>query len=110
MLAKLGKCEIRKEVGRGSMGAALRGVRLLHRSTCRCIVMELVHDGTILKEHCRAENLFLINQAAEIFFKCAKAAKSRYRTGLDVAFELGMLFIHHRGARFGITNFERDQD
>ena len=111
MPAKLGKYEIRKEVGRGSMGAVFEaydlyidrlvavkvaladalkdeesGVRFrkmffneAHTVGCcdiraswiysmpgwmriQCyIVMELVHDGTTLKEHCRAENLFSIN-------------------------------------------------
>lgn len=72
--------------------------------------MELVHDGIILKEHSRAENLFPINRAAEIFVKCAKAPGSRYRTGLDIASKLDMRFTRHRGARFRITKFGRYQD
>ena len=132
MPAKLGKYEIRKEVGRGSMGAVFEaydpyidrlvavkvaladalkdkesGVRfrkmffneahtagmLRHPNILdifdagvdedKCyIVMELVHDGTTLKEHCGAENLFPINQAAEIFFKCAKALDYAHKQGV----------------------------
>jgi len=32
------------------------------------IVMELVADGATLKDYCRAENLLLVNQTAEMVF------------------------------------------
>lgn len=44
--------------------------------------MELVHDGSTLKEFCRAENLFPINKAAEIIFKCAKALDYAHKQGV----------------------------
>ena len=46
------------------------------------IVMELVEDGTTIKEHCRADNLLPINQAAEIIFKCAKALDYAHKQGV----------------------------
>jgi len=49
----------------------------------RCyIVMELVADGTTLRSYCRAERLLLLNEAAEIVFKCAKALDYAHRQGV----------------------------
>jgi len=129
---KLGKYEIRKEVGRGSMGAVFEaydpyidrpvavkvaladalndedsGERfrkmffneahtagmLRHPNILdifdagvdgdKCyIVMELVEDGNTLKDYCRADNLFSLNQAAEVVFKCAKALDYAHKQGV----------------------------
>jgi serine/threonine protein kinase len=46
------------------------------------IVMELVENGTTIKEHCRADNLLPINLAAEIIFKCAKALDYAHKQGV----------------------------
>ena len=132
MPATLGKYEIRKEVGRGSMGAVfeaydpyidrLVAVKLaladalkdkdsgerfrkmffneahtagmlrhpnildifdagVDKDKCY-IVMDLVYDGSTLKEFCRPENLFPINQAVEIIFKCAKALDYAHKQGV----------------------------
>lgn len=129
---KLGKYEIEKEVGRGSMGAVFQaydpyvdrqvavkvaladalkdktsGERfrkmffneahtagmLRHPNILdifdagvdddKCyIVMELVKDGTTLKEHCRSDSLLPLNEAAEIVFKCAKALDYAHKQGV----------------------------
>ena len=46
------------------------------------IVMELVENGTTLKDHCRSENLLPLNQVAEIIFKCAKALDYAHKQGV----------------------------
>lgn len=46
------------------------------------IVMELVENGTTIKEHCRADSLLPIEQAAEIIFKCAKALDYAHKQGV----------------------------
>ena len=46
------------------------------------IVMELVAKGGTLRPYCRAEKLLPLNQAAEIFFKCAKALDYAHRQGV----------------------------
>jgi len=46
------------------------------------IVMELVEEGTTIKEHCRPEGLLPVNQAAEIVFKCAKALDYAHKQGV----------------------------
>ena len=132
MPKKLGKYEIAKEVGRGSMGAVFESYDpYIDRSVAvkvaladalqdktsgerfrkmffneahtagmlrhpnildifdagvdgdKCyIVMELVADGTTLKDYCRAENLLSVNQAAEIIFKCAQALDYAHKQGV----------------------------
>lgn len=46
------------------------------------IVMELVENGTTLKEYCRSEKLLPVNQAAEVIFKCAKALDYAHKQGV----------------------------
>ena len=46
------------------------------------IVMELIENGTTLKEYCRSEDLLPLNQAAEVIFKCAKALDYAHKQGV----------------------------
>ena len=46
------------------------------------IVMELVDNGTTLKDHCVADQLLALDQATEVFFTCAKAIDYAHKQGV----------------------------
>jgi len=46
------------------------------------IVTESVEDGTRLKEHCTAEALLSVTQAAEIVLKCAQVVDYAHKQGV----------------------------